>query len=563
MSSSASPRTGGQLIVDALKGHGVDMAFAVPGESYLAVLDALYDASNAIKLVTCRHEAGAANMAEAYGKLTGKPGIVMVTRGPGACHASIGLHNAFQDSTPLILLIGQVGRDHRDREAFQEVDYRRFFSQMTKWSAEIDSAARIPEYLHRAFTVATSGRPGPVALALPEDMLRESATVADAPAYHPVRAHAGARDMATLRALLGEAERPVLLVGGGGWTPEACRQITAFAGANTLPACCSFRRQDIFDNGHPSYVGHLNTDPDPKLLERLRAADLLLVVGARLGEISTQGYTLFEKAAAGQRLIHVHPDGGVLGRLYAPTLAIEAGMPEFAEAAMQLPPVEMPRWAGWAREAREDYIAFSAPAPYDGTLDLGACMLALRARLPADAILAVDAGNFSGWPMRFLPCRTPRTQLGPQSGAMGYGVPAAVAAALVHPERTVVGFIGDGGFLMAEQEIATAIQHGAAPILIVFNNGIYGTIRAHQERNYPGRVVGTDLKNPDFAALARSFGAHGETVERTADFLPAFERAVAARKLAVIDLRMDPEVISTRTTLTAIRDKALARRTPS
>ena len=559
MSPSASPRTGGQLVVDALKGHGADMAFAVPGESYLAVLDALYDAANAIKLVTCRHEAGAANMAEAYGKLTGKPGICLVTRGPGACHASIGLHNAMQDSTPLILLIGQIARGHRDREAFQEVDYRRFFSQMTKWSAEIDSAARIPEFLHRAFTVATSGRPGLVALALPEDMLRETATVADAPAYRPVRAHPGARDMAALRALLGAAERPILLVGGGGWTPDACHQITAFAGANDLPACCSFRRQDIFDNGHPNYVGHLNTDPDPKLLERLRAADLVLVVGARLGEITTQGYTLFERAAAGQKLIHVHADGNVLGRVYAPALAIEAGMPEFAEAAAQLPPVETPGWGSWAREAREDYVAFSAPAPYDGALDLGAAMLALRARLPADAILAVDAGNFSGWPMRFLPCRTPRTQLGPQSGAMGYGVPAAVAAALVHPERLVVGFVGDGGFLMADQEIATAVHHGAAPILFVFNNGLYGTIRAHQERHFPGRVVGTDLTNPDFAALARSFGAHGETVERTADFLPAFERAVAARKLAVIDLRMDPEVITTRTTLSAIRDKARAR----
>jgi acetolactate synthase-1/2/3 large subunit len=560
MSKQAGPRTGGQLVVDALKTHGADMAFAVPGESYLAVLDALYDASNAIRLITCRHEAGAANMAEAYGKLTGRPGICMVTRGPGACHASIGLHNAFQDSTPLILLIGQVGRGHRDREAFQELDYRRFFGQMTKWSAEVDSAARIPEYLHRAFTVATSGRPGPVARALPEDMLRESATVADLPAYSPVRAHAGARDMAALRALLAGAERPIMLVGGGGWTPEACRQITAFAGANGLPVCCSFRRQDIVDNGHPSYVGHLNTDPDPKLLERLRAADLVLVVGARLGEITTQGYTLFERAQTGQTLIHVHADGSVLGRVYAPALAIEAGMPEFAEAAARLAPIDTPPWGGWAREAREDYVAFSAPAPYDGALDLGACMMALRARLPADAILAVDAGNFSGWPMRFLPCRTPRTQLGPQSGAMGYGVPAAVAASLVHPDRLVLGFVGDGGFLMSEQEIATAVRHGAAPLLFVFNNGLYGTIRAHQERHYPGRVVGTDLGNPDFAALARSFGAHGETVARTAEFMPAVERAMAARKLAVIDLRMDPEVISTRTTLAAIRERARARR---
>lgn len=561
MSPSPLPRTGGQLVVDALKGHGVDMAFAVPGESYLAVLDALYDASNAIKLITCRHEAGAANMAEAYGKLTGRPGICMVTRGPGACHASIGVHNAMQDSTPLILLIGQVARGHRDREAFQEIDYRRFFGQMTKWAAEIDSAARIPEYMHRAFTVATSGRPGPVALALPEDMLRETASVADAPAYRSLRAHPGRRDMETLRALLGQAARPIMLVGGGGWTPDSCRQIAAFAGANDLPTCCSFRRQDIVDNGHPNYVGHLNTDPDPRLLERLRAADLVLVVGARLGEISTQGYTLFERAAPDQKLVHVHADGAVLGRVYAPALAIETGMPEFAEAAAQLAPIDTPPWGAWAREAREDYVAFSAPASFSGALDLGACMLALRARLPADAIMTIDAGNFSGWPMRFLPYRTPRTQLGPQSGAMGYAVPAAVSASLVHPERLVLGFVGDGGFLMSEQEIATAVQHGASPIIIVFNNSLYGTIRAHQERSYPGRVVGTDLSNPDFAALARAFGGHGETVERTEEFMPAFERAVASRRLAVMDLRIDPEVITTRTTLSAIREKALARQT--
>ncbi len=557
MPTPPKPRTGGQLLADALVIHGADTVFCVPGESYLALLDALYDHGDRIKVVTCRHEGGAANMAEVYGKLTGRPGICMVTRGPGACHGSLGVHTARQNSSPMIFLVGQVARAHLGREAFQEIDYRRMFGQSAKWVEQVDDAARVPEMMHRAFTVATSGRPGPVVLALPEDMLREPAA-ADLPRYRPAALHPGREDMATLRARLAAAKRPMTMVGGGGWTARACRQIVAFAGANNLPTCCSFRRQDVFDNDHPNYAGDLGTGANPKLVARVREADLLIVVGARLGEITTQGYTLLE-AAAGLELIHVHPDEGVLGRVYPPVLAIQATMPEFAEAAAALPPVDRPGWGGWTNAAREDYLETLEPAPYDGALDLGAVMRHLRETIPEDTIVALDAGNASGWPMRFLSYRQPGTQLGPQSGAMGYGVPAAVAAAIVHPGRLVLGFAGDGAFLMNAQELATAMRYGAAPVFLVFNNDMYGTIRMHQERDYVDREVGTGLTNPDFAALARAYGAHGETVGRTEEFAPAFERARAAGTAAVIELRMDPEVITTRTTLSAIRETARAR----
>ncbi len=559
MSQDTAHRTGGQLIVDALRVHGADTVFCVPGESFIEVLDALYDASNEIRLVTCRHEGAAANMAEAYGKLTGRPGVCIVTRGPGACHASLGVHNAQQDSTPLILLVGQVPRDHMGREAFQEIDYTHMFGTMTKWVAQIDSPARIPEMMHRAFTTATSGRPGPVVLAMPEDMLREASDAADTPRYQPVTPAPNSRDMDILSGMLRQAERPLMIVGGGGWTPEACRQIVAFAGAHNLPTCCTFRRQDIFDNDHPNYIGDLAFVPDPKLVARLEDADLVIAVGTFLGELATRGFTLFTDPDRKPRLVHVHPDGGVLGRVYASELNIQSGMPEFAAAANALPHSETPPpWGTWAYAAREDFLENLEPDPYDGDLDLGKIMIALRDRLPADAILVMDAGNSSGWPQRFLSFRRPRTMLGPQSGAMAYGVPAAVAASIVHPGRLVVGFMGDGGFMMADQELATAVRYGARPIILVFNNGMYGTIRMHQESGYPGRVIGTELTNPDFVALAQSFGAYGELVERTEDFMPAFDRAAAANKVAVLELRTDPELVSTRTTLTALREKALA-----
>ena len=557
MPANTPPRSGGQLVVAALRAHRVEMAFSVAGESYLEVLDALYDAPE-IRLVTCRQEGGAAFMAEAYGKLTGKPGVLLVTRGPGACNASIGIHTAFQDSTPMVVLVGQVARQQIDREAFQEVDFRRMFAPLAKWVTQIDIAERVPELLNQAFQVATSGRPGPVVVALPEDMLREEAAAVVVGPYRAVRANPGADDLAELRRLLATAERPVMLVGGGGWTDAACADIADFARANELPVCCSFRRQDIVDNRLPCFIGDLGTGAAPTLVNRLKGADLVLAVGARIGEITSQSYTLMGLPSPGKILIHVHPSAEELGRVFRPTLALQSGMPEFAAAAVALTPVAGPRWQGWQREARAEYeagLAPTRPVPMPA-LDIGRTMVWLREHLPDDAIVTSDAGNFSGWPNRFLQYRRPGRQLGPTSGAMGYGVPAAVAAKLACPDRIVVGFVGDGGFMMTGQELATALAEGAAPIILLFNNSMYGTIRMHQERRFPGRVIGTALKNPDFLALARAYGAFGESVARTEEFAPAFNEAVASGKAAVIELRMDPEMITTRTTLSAIRRQA-------
>jgi acetolactate synthase-1/2/3 large subunit len=550
--------SGGQLVVAALRAHRVDMAFSVAGESYLEVLDALFDAPE-IRLVTCRQEGGAAFMAEAYGKLTGRPGVLLVTRGPGACNASIGIHTAFQDSTPMVVLIGQVARSQIDREAFQEVDFRRMFAPLAKWVAQIDMAERVPELINQAFQVATSGRSGPVVLALPEDMLRDRRAAAVVGPYRPVRAHPGAEDLAEMRQLLAAAERPMMLVGGSGWTDEACRDIAGFAEANNLPACSSFRRQDIVDNRLPCFVGDLGTGASPSLVARFKEADLLLAVGARIGEITSQSYSLLGIPDPGKVLIHVHPGAEELGRVFRPSLAIQSGMPEFAAAAAALPPVASPRWSRWREAARAEYEAGLVPTARSGALDLGKVMAWLRDRLPDDAIVTSDAGNFSGWPNRFLQYRRPGRQLGPTSGAMGYGVPAAVAAKLVHPDRLVVGFCGDGGFMMTGQELATSMLEGRGPIILVFNNAMYGTIRMHQERRFPGRVIGTALKNPDFLGLARAYGIFGASIARTEEFAPAFEEAAAGRGPAIIELKIDPEMITTRTTLSDLRRQAEAR----
>ena len=551
--------SGGQLVVGALRAHRVDMAFSVAGESYLEVLDALFDAPE-IRLVTCRQEGGAAFMAEAYGKLTGKPGVLLVTRGPGACNASIGIHTAFQDSTPMVVLVGQVARHQIDREAFQEVDFRKMFAPLAKWVAQIDMAERVPELINQAFQVATSGRPGPVVLALPEDMLRDHSSAAVIGPYRPVRAHPGAADLAELGRLLAAAERPIMLVGGGGWDDRACHDITKFAEANQLPVCCSFRRQDIVDNRSPFFVGDLGTGASAALVARIKEADLLLAVGARIGEITSQSYSLMGIPDPGKVLIHVHAGAEELGRVFRPSLPIQSGMSEFAAAAAALPPVPAPRWSDWRAAVRSEYEAGLVPTTTAGAaLDLGKVMTWLRDRLPDDAIVTSDAGNFSGWPNRFLQYRRPGRQLGPTSGAMGYGVPAAVAAKLVHPDRLVVGFCGDGGFMMTGQEIATSMLEGVGPIILVFNNAMYGTIRMHQERRFPGRVVGTALKNPDFLGLARAYGVFGATVARTEEFAPAFEEAAARKEAAIIELKMDPEMITTRTTLSEIRREAEAR----
>ena len=554
-----SPRTGGKILVDQLLIHGADMAFCVPGESYLEVLDALYDVRDRIRLINARHEGGAANMAEAYGKLTDRPGLVMVTRGPGACHAASGVHTAFQDSTPMILLIGQVGRAMLDREAFQEVDYRQMFGPLAKWVAQIEQAERIPEYMARAFHVATSGRPGPVVLSLPEDVLSDVVIVADAEPYIAVQPSAGAADLVRLRELLASAERPLMLVGGGGWSEAGCRDIVAFAEANDLPVACSFRRQDVFDNRHRCFAGDIGTSGPPALVERFKRADLLIVVNARLGEMTTQGYTTLDPPTPRQRLVHVLPDGDELGRVFQPTLAIPSAPNALAALAASMPPIASPRWRAWSAEARSDYLATLEPTPFNGTFDSAKAMLELERLLPDDFILTLDAGNHTGWPQRYLQYRRPARELGPTNGAMGYSVPAGVAAKLVHPERLVVSCVGDGGFVMTGQEVSTAVQYGAPLIVLVFNNRMYGTIRMHQEREHPERVVGTDLETPDFAAMGRALGGHGETVARNDEFAPAFERARASGKPAVIELRTDPEAITTRTTIQSLRDKALGR----
>ncbi len=549
-------RTGGQVVADALRAYGIEMAFCVPGESYLPILDALYDLRGEIRVVTCRHEHGAAVMAEAHGKLTGRPGVCLVTRGPGACNASIGVHTAFQDSTPMILLVGQVGRRFLGREAFQEVDFVRMFEPLAKHVVQVDTVDALPEVMASAYWTALGGRPGPVVVALPEDVLSNATEAATGDIPEPERPKPDPGPMERLHHILHDARRPVMLVGGGGWTDRARADMAAFASANTLPTCCAFRRQDIFDNDHPGFVGELGIAPNPELVARVKDADLVLAVGTRLGEIVTQGYTLIDDGNPHRALVHVHADAGELGRVFEPDLAIPSGMPEFAAAARALAPVDGSRWSEWAAGLRSSYEGDTAIPHVEGDLDLGRVMADLRSRLPADAVVTVDAGNFSGWPQRFLRFGAGRRLLGATNGAMGYGVPAAVAAKMRDPERTVVACVGDGGFGMTGQELATAVHHGVAPVILVFNNAMYGTIRMHQERAYPGRVIGTGLTNPDHAALARSYGAHGETVTRTDEFAPALDRALdcagASGKAALIELRYDPEIIGTRTRLSHI-----------
>ena len=547
-------RSGGQVLVDQLRIHGVDTAFCVPGESYLAVLDALHD-SVGIRTISCRQEGGAAFMAEAYGKLTGRPGVLLVTRGPGACNASIGVHTAFQDSTPMVVLIGQVAREQEYREAFQEVNYRSFYAEITKWTAQVQSADRLPELLSQAFHRACSGRPGPVALALPEDMLTELTDVADAGPYQVVRPGADVRDVLALGELLETAKRPLVILGGGGWSGAAVDGITAFAESNNLPVACAFRCQDRFDNEHACYVGDVGIGIAPALARRVANADLIVAIGPRLGEMTTQGYTLLEVPRPRQRLVHVHADASELGRVYQPDLAICAGMESFARALGALEPVDSRAWGAWLAEARGDYLDNLEPnSGLPDRLDMHAVMMTLARDMP-DAIITTDAGNFSGWSQRFWSYRRFPSQLGPTCGAMGYGVPDAIAARHVHRDRPVVGFCGDGGALMTGQEIATAVHQGIDPVILVVNNNMYGTIRMHQEREYPGRVHATSLSNPDFAHWAQSFGAFGEVVERTEDFAPALRRAREAGRIAVLELRIEPELISTRTTLDAIRNR--------
>jgi len=553
MKPDLKTRHGGKILADALAAQGARMGFGVPGESYLPVLDGLHDVKD-FTYVICRQEGGASYMAEAYGKLTGEPGLLFVTRGPGATNGSIGVHTGFQDSTPMVVFIGQVGNEMAEREAFQEIDYRRMYGQMAKWVAQIDRVERIPEYVSHAFHTAMAGRPGPVVLALPEDTLFAEAAVADVPRHHVVRPAPSQTQVNEVISLLEKAKRPFVILGGGGWNQAASKKIQRWAEAAGLPVGTSFRCQDLFDNRSPNYAGDVGIGINPKLAQRVKEADVLLVIGARLGEMTTSAYTLLNVPVPEQTLIHVHAGAEELGRVYRPALAINSGYPQFVDA---LPEIRGATWKEQTAAARQEYLEWTEPRPMPGNVQYGKIIRWLSDTLPEDTIVAGGAGNFAGWLHRHFRYKGFRTQLGPTNGSMGYGYPAAVAAKLAAPKRTVLGICGDGDFLMNGQEIATAVQYGAAFVALVVNNGQYGTIRMHQEREYPGRVYGTELRNPDFAAYARAFGGHGETVERTEDFAGAYERAAASGKPALIELRIDPDAITPATTLSAIREKAL------
>ena len=547
-------RTGGRILVDQLVVQGCDRIFTVPGESFLAVLDALHDTPS-ILAVVCRQEGGVAYMADADGKLTGRPGVAFVTRGPGATNASAGVHVAMQDSTPLILFVGDLDRADKDREGFQEVDFAAFFGPIAKWAARIDDAARIPEYVARAYRVATAGRPGPVVLAIPEDMLRDVVEATDRPPIAPIAQPACAGAMGALFDLLKDAAAPVAIIGGADWSPAAAHHFAVFAHRHGIPVAAAFRRQDAIANSCAVYAGNLGYGPNPKLQQRIRDADLLLVVGARLGEATTDGYKLVTPDHPGQLLVHVHPDPNELGRVYKADLPICADMAEFCEFAADWVDPEFVRFST-GEEAHGEWLEWSEPKPREGIkLDLGSCVAAMREVLPADTIICNGAGNFSGWWHRYwrygaMPC-----QLAPTAGSMGYGLPAAVAAAIRCPERTVVCVAGDGDFLMNGQELATAAQYGATLLVILVDNGAYGTIRMHQERDYPARISATTLANPDFVKLAEAYGGWAERVEATADFAPALGRAMERKGIRLLHCVTDVEIISNATTIAKLRER--------
>ena len=550
---TTTTRTGGQVLIDALAANDVDRIFCVPGESYLAALDAMYDHPD-IDVHVTRNEGGASYMADAYGKLTGRPGICFVTRGPGATNASCGLHVASQDSTPMILFIGQIARQDTDREAFQEIDYRRMFGQVAKWVAQIEDADRIPEYVNRAITTAMSGRPGPVVLVLPEDMLTDATAVLDLPKAPAVRTSPSDADVAAALELLKTAERPLVVVGGSGWSEQARSDLEKFAANWDVPVATSFRCQDYFDNTHENYVGDLGIGISPGLTERMKNADVLLVIGARLGEMTTRSYTLLNIPMPQQKLIHVHASAEELGSVYYPTVAVHSSPATFAAALAQATPPSSATWSQHRSEARAEYVAWNSPIEVSGDVQMATIVNQLTSQLADNAIICNGAGNYTGWIHRFYRFRKFRTQLAPTNGAMGYGVPAAIAAKLVHPDRPVVAFAGDGCFMMNGQELATAMQYGSNVIVVVVNNSMFGTIRMHQERNYPSRVISTELQNPDFVALAASYGAYSELVTKTADFEGAFQRASESGRPALIEITLDKEVISHNTTLSALRN---------
>ncbi|MCP4998610.1 MAG: thiamine pyrophosphate-binding protein [Hyphomicrobiales bacterium] len=554
-SEKGALRHGGRVLADQLAILGADTLFCVPGESFLGLLDGLYEHRNSIRVVTCRHEAGASNMADAYAKLTGKPGICAVTRGPGATNAANGIHTAYQDSSPMIVLVGQVGRGMMDREAFQEIDYRRMFGEMAKWVAQIDDAARIPEYLSRAWNVALSGRPGPVVLALPEDMLADMVHTGDLRPKPVAECAPTPAAIGKLEDLLAKAARPLLVVGGPSWSPACADAAIAFAERTGIPVAASFRCQDYVDNAHTNYVGAIGIAPSPELTRRIRKeVDLLIAVGPRFGEMTTQGYSLINIPNPRMKFVHVHPGPEELGQVYAPDISIAATPSAFWDATGAIADGDgRRRWSAWRAEKRNDYEAFLAPTDVPGALNMSEVMRHVSETMPKDTIIANGAGNYSVWVHRFHQHRAYRSQLAPTSGSMGYGVPAAIAAKLVMPEREVISISGDGCFLMTAQELATAKKYGTSVIYLVVNNGMYGTIRMHQERNHPGRTLATELDNPDFVTYAQAFGISGERVKSTGEFPAALERARAAKGGYLIELVVDPEALTPTQTLSAAR----------
>jgi acetolactate synthase-1/2/3 large subunit len=557
MSSNTGARTGGEILVDQLAIHGVQHVFCVPGESYLAALDAFY--GREIKLTVCRHESAAAMAAEAIGSITGKPGVCFVTRGPGATNGSAGIHIARQNSSPMIMFVGQVGRAMREREAFQELDYRAVFGSMAKWATEIDDPARIPEIVSRAFHTACNGRPGPVVIALPEDMLRERAVVGDAAAFEPVETSPGSSEISRLQNLLKAAKRPIVIVGGSRWSDTACAALARFAERFQLPVATTFRRGHLFNALHPCYAGDLGIGPNPKLLARVKGADLVLVIGDPLSEMPSQSYTLFGIPEPGTQLVHVLPDADELGRVYRPTLGINASPGAFCASLEALQPPDKIAWAGASDTAHAEFLAWTDKAtPQPGGVNLGAVMVWLRENMSEDSIVTIGAGNFSGWVHRFYRVRRYGGLVGSTSGSMGYGFPAALGMQTLYPKRTVVCVAGDGDFLMTGQDFATAVQYKLPLIVVVADNGLYGTIRMHQERDYPGRVIATELHNPDFTAYAKAFGGFGVRVDKTGDFAAAFAAARESGKPSIIHLKIDSEALTPGMSLSAIREKALA-----
>jgi acetolactate synthase-1/2/3 large subunit len=557
MNNDIPTRSGGEVLIDALKINAVERIFCIPGESFLAALDALYDRSE-ISLVVCRNEGGAAFMAEAEGKLSGKPGICFVTRGPGATNASGGLHVAMQDSTPMILLIGQIARKDLDREAFQEIDYRRMFSEVAKWVAQIDDAARIPEYLNRAFSVATSGRPGPVVLALPEDMLVDLTDVLDAAPTQPVSSSPAPQDITRCHEMLAAAEQPLIIAGGSGWNEATRLQLEQLGADSGIPLVNSFRCQDFIDNEHPNYAGDLGLVPNPALYQLVRESDCLLVIGARLGEMTTAGFSLIDIPCPQQRLIHVHAGAEEIGHIYQPELGINSASQHFIAnlVASGSPEANSASRQARVNQAHQQYLDWNAPITVPGEIQLAEIFHCVRKHTDTDAILCNGAGNNTGWAQRFFRYRRYRNQLAPTSGTMGYGLPAAIAAKLRHPERCVIAVTGDGDFMMTGQEFATAMQYQANIIDIVVNNGIYATIRMHQERDYPHRVIGTDMINPDFVLLAQAHGAHAELVVKTEEFEAAFKRCLAAERLSLIEIQLDANVLTPTATVDSLRAQA-------